>query len=412
MIHDFKETKKRIIELIKNKNEITSKTEYKTKGIYLLYVDNFSDEKILPIYIGKVSGKKRNFQLRHKEHMMEIMALNRFTKEYYEFALDEKYFHGKYKICKIFKYMIEHNCELKDLHMIILEELEDDEEISKTETEYINNYNCAFFGFNQLNTITQSLQEKNERKYKETVRNELKKITENIDYGYGIFNYWLAQDFFKKYTSIEHDIIKKKQPYSKIKNIIEGLKEEHYPKKYLLPKIDYDAYPLKDTFDYNQMEQVNNELFLHISYSNHGKSEQQYPEIIRIRYEYDNKTKDYFLKSNITNKKYEGIYIIKNTSYFSSPTIYNIKKIIRGIDCGYMISTAMEYKHGINEYTLKHNKLYSLEEVFHEINSEVKDDVKIVIETDLKRDFICECQKTKYKKISIVKKIIKDNNNL
>lgn len=306
--------------------------------------------------------------------------------------------------------MIEKNCELKDLHMVILEELEDDEQISETETEYINNYNCAFFGFNQLNTITLSLQEKNEIKYKEMVRKELKKMSENIDYGYGIFNYWLAQGFFKDYTPVEYENIKKKQPYSEIKDIFAGLREEHYPQKYLLPKKDYNAYSLKDTFDYNRIEQNgNNKLFLKISYSNHGKAENQYPEIIRIRYEYNNKIKDYFLESNITNKRYEGIYIIKKTSFFHPPTISNIKKRIALGDCEYMISTAMEYKHGINEYTLEHNKLYSLEDVFHEINSEIKDDDEIVIDTDLKKNFIYECQRTKYKKIPIVKRIIKEN---
>ena len=255
MVNEFNETKRKIMEIIKDKKEITNRTNYKSKGIYLLYVDNFSDEKILPIYIGKVSGEKRNFQHRHKEHMMEIIALNRFTKEYYEFALDNGYFHGKYKICKFFKYMIEKNCELKDLHMIILEELEDDELICKTETKYIDKYNCAIFGFNQLNTITQSLQDKNDKQYKEMARKELKKITKNIDSGYGIFNYWLAQEFFKKYIPIEYENIKIQQPYSEIKDIYNGLRKEHYPQKYLLPKMNYIPYSLKDMFDYNQIKQ-------------------------------------------------------------------------------------------------------------------------------------------------------------
>ncbi len=109
------------------------------------------------------------------------------------------------------------------------------------------------------------------------------------------------------------------------------------------------------------------------------------------------------------SKKYDGMYIIKKTSFFHQPTIYNIKKRTIRSDCEYMISTAMEYKHGINEYTLAHNKLYSLEEVFSEINNKINDDVKIVIETDLKKEFIYECKKNKYKKIQIVKRIIKEN---
>lgn len=46
----FSELKNEIIELIdKNrKKEITSKTNFKKAGIYIFYVDDFKDDKIIP----------------------------------------------------------------------------------------------------------------------------------------------------------------------------------------------------------------------------------------------------------------------------------------------------------------------------------------------------------------------------
>lgn len=120
---EFINIKNQILELMKNKNEVTKKSNYKNGGIYLLYVDNFNNDKIIPIYIGKTN----NFQERHKEHLKELFALNRLSKEYYTSAIINKYFEGYYKSCKIFKYMVENHCSLNDIHMIILEECEDEE---------------------------------------------------------------------------------------------------------------------------------------------------------------------------------------------------------------------------------------------------------------------------------------------
>ena len=63
----FDELKNKIKELIKeNKDkEISNKTKYNSAGIYLLYVDNFSDNKIIPFYIGQTV----DLQKRYKKHL-------------------------------------------------------------------------------------------------------------------------------------------------------------------------------------------------------------------------------------------------------------------------------------------------------------------------------------------------------
>lgn len=65
------------------------------------------------------------------------------------------FYDGRFKACKIFKYMVEHNCKLSDLKMIVLEELEEENEINKKEIELIEKYLAPYFGFNQLTMVTE-----------------------------------------------------------------------------------------------------------------------------------------------------------------------------------------------------------------------------------------------------------------
>lgn len=156
----FEEIKKEILEIIKSSDEIKNNTSNKNVGIYLIYIDNFNDNKILPIYIGQTD---RSFQSRYKEHLKEIMALNRLHYCYYKKLLLDMFFERKYKTCKIFKYMVDHNCTLKDFHMVVLEKVDKglvnlNEILNKKEQEYFSKYLPAFFGFNQTNTFNGKIQ--------------------------------------------------------------------------------------------------------------------------------------------------------------------------------------------------------------------------------------------------------------
>lgn len=191
----FNSLKAKVLDTI-NKNgnmEITNETNYKESGIYMIYIDNFNDEKVIPIYIGITT----NFQKRYKQHLSEIMTLNRFEYEHYISFLYNQFYEGNYKACKIFKYMLEHECSLKDFHMIILEKAEED--LEKKEQEYFKLYKPAFFGFNQLNTRIELIKyystykrEFTEHEYRtfcNVVEEDIKNLAKYKHYGYTMFNF-------------------------------------------------------------------------------------------------------------------------------------------------------------------------------------------------------------------------------
>lgn len=215
--NEFKKIKENVINLIKEKREITSKSKYKIGGIYMLYIDNFEDDKIIPFYIGKT----HDFQERHKEHMKEIFAINRLEKDYYEYAIVNNYFEGAYKSCKIFRYLIEHECTLKNIHMVILEEIEEEEKRTEIEKKYINKYLATYFGFNQLNSITLSLEKSVDKKYFEDIQTDILNIKEYINYGFNRMNYLLAKKIFENYEPKMLQELRKIKEIEKIDEIVE-----------------------------------------------------------------------------------------------------------------------------------------------------------------------------------------------
>jgi len=220
--NEFNNLKEIIINLIKDKKEITSKTSFRTGGIYMIYVDNFNDDKIIPFYIGKT----QNFQDRHKEHMKEIFALNRLYNDYYLSAIINGYFEGYYKSCKIFKYLVDKECELKDIHMVILEECEDEEKRTELELEYINKYLVTSFGFNQLNSI--SLASNNgslSTEYRKYIKTDIENIKRYTNYGFSKLNYILAKKIFENYEPDLFKELKEIQEFKEKDNLIVKDKE-------------------------------------------------------------------------------------------------------------------------------------------------------------------------------------------
>ena len=189
--------KKQVMDLIEENvhREVTFATNHKVSGIYMLYVDHFSSDTIVPFYIGQ-SG---DIQKRYGDHVKEVMALNRISYEEYMayfFAYGTPYLDGTYKACKIFKYMIENKCTLKDLRMVILEEVEK-KELKEREQAYFEKLSPAFLGFNQMNTI----HEVNQLKYATEINDDfiskfLHVFQKDLDhllhyntFGYTQFNY-------------------------------------------------------------------------------------------------------------------------------------------------------------------------------------------------------------------------------
>lgn len=229
----FEQIRNKVKNLINNRDveEINNKTDNKNMGIYMIYIDNFNDDKIIPIYIGQTGGKNRNFQNRYKEHLQEIMALNRLEYNYYKQLLFDNFYDGHYKACKIFQYMVDHNCTLKDFHMIVLEVIDANSEnmqeiLDREEQKYFSEYLPVFFGFNQINTVVESNKEffANIKELKGfTISDKLIKYeledTENFikyfGYGYTKFNYYHC--YPKTYPikenakKIKYELIEKKE---------------------------------------------------------------------------------------------------------------------------------------------------------------------------------------------------------
>lgn len=189
----FLEIKQKVVDIIRKSNKnVTSDTSHRTGGVYMLYVNDFSDDKIIPFYIGQTT----DFQRRYKQHISDIMRLNEcsyavyfnaFLIAVYSYTGSRCPFNGKYRPCKIFKYMVDHKCTMNDLCMIILEEY-NGADIEDLERKYLQKYLPAFFGFNQIDSITERWRLTPE-KYKEVAERDSKLFLQYLGYGFTEFNY-------------------------------------------------------------------------------------------------------------------------------------------------------------------------------------------------------------------------------
>lgn len=211
--------------------EITPETKYNISGIYMIYIDNFSSEEIVPIYI----GQSKNIQKRYKDHLCEILALNRLSyDEYYKyfFSKSSSFYEGRFKACKIFKYMMENNCTLQDFHMIILEEVEI-ACLEEKEQEYFQRLLPSFFGFNQLNSFLKRLAYRFSNlqmdsleldNYLNILLDDVKGIYSYYKYGFTQFNFEHSVPknitFLKENVQIKNDTLLK---YNEVKLIINEL---------------------------------------------------------------------------------------------------------------------------------------------------------------------------------------------
>lgn len=202
----FEQTRSSIQSIIRTnrKNEVTRDTNICKGGIYILFVDCFEDDTIIPFYIGQTG----NFQKRHKQHFSEIMALNRLNRECYEYALFDDLYNGRSRACKIFSYMVNHGCSLKDLHMVVLEEIEDEKARLKTEQQYIDELNAPFFGFNQLNSVLRYIEanhgSSDKKDYELTKARDIELLFRFPLFGYGEYNWFRSCESFYDIITIKH----------------------------------------------------------------------------------------------------------------------------------------------------------------------------------------------------------------
>ncbi|MGP1906807.1 hypothetical protein ACTSEZ_01460 [Metabacillus sp. JX24] len=126
---------------------------------------------------------------------MNRLSYDEYNK--YFFSKSNSFYEGKFKACKIFKYMIENNCTLQDFHIVILEEVEE-EYLDEKEQEYFQRLLPSFFGFNQLNSFLKQLKFRFSNlqmsnleidHYLSILLEDLKGIYSYSDFGFTRFNF-------------------------------------------------------------------------------------------------------------------------------------------------------------------------------------------------------------------------------
>ena len=462
----------------------------------MLYVDCFDDETIIPFYIGQTS----NFQDRHKKHFSEIMALNRLNRECYAYALFADLYNGHNRPCKIFSFMVNHGCTLKDLHMIVLDVASEENERLELEQKYINELYAPFFGFNQLNSVLRGIEShygnNDKTQYLIAKGKDIETLLRFPTFGYALYNWYrscgsffadisakqrtadIPDAFIKVLNSkkrleevrlrlseirgynglqaekdvwnicrktinayfsernlkseekkklvirvwlfdIESDRAELKKYFEKYFNRIgedifeviqriHGKKIQHIKQQVLnnqceyrmleveketlnqivlgtlLPK-QYNSHPLGDmekqiSFDVSDSKE--NICYLNIEFTCFRSDcvRDFYPDITRIDYYVVNngqvKTKSTYIDSPLTN-----FFDRDDVYYCESGLKYGpFNPYLRGnIDT--QIPITMEYKNGINEWTLRGKKTEDFKKAFKEINSLIDEKTKVVYST-------------------------------
>ena len=216
----FEESLLKLKNYISNHNleEINEVSNVTSRGIYLIYIDEFLSNTILPIYVGQTE----NFQKRYKEHISKLLTLNRIDYNTLKEQLDTfsdifSVFEGNYLYLKIFKYLIDNNLTLDNIHMVILKKCDSNDDLYTLELEYINKFSSSYFGFNQLNSVSlikkyngfsSGFVNKNNAMITSVIEQDLINYDQYRTFGFNEFNYWLLirlvnneynfPNFFKK----------------------------------------------------------------------------------------------------------------------------------------------------------------------------------------------------------------------
>ena len=82
------------------------------KSINIIKGNINTEEDVLGLIVKLRSRKLSNFDLDRQLYE----AINEFN--YYKELLLDNFYDGHYKACKIFQYMVDHDCTLKDFHMM------------------------------------------------------------------------------------------------------------------------------------------------------------------------------------------------------------------------------------------------------------------------------------------------------
>ena len=257
----FEEILSKLKNYISNCNfeEINEVSNVTFGGIYLIYIDKFLSDKILPIYVGQTE----NFQKRYKEHFSKLLVLNRIDyktlkEQLNNFLFIRDVFEKNYLYLKIFKYLIDNNLTLDNFHMVVLKKCNSSDNLDILELDYINKFNSSYFGFNQLNSVSLikkynnfniNFDDENRIVVMNAIEQDIKNYDKYKNLGFSQFNYWILMrlinnkynfsDFFQKkikkikayYLDIlpkrdENDLIKLYDANKKYINLINVTKKK------------------------------------------------------------------------------------------------------------------------------------------------------------------------------------------
>lgn len=187
--------------LIAEKPAIKTFPKDKTTGIYMLYVNDFSDDHVLPVYVGKSTGK-RGVQCRYTEHLSKLVALNRYSSSAYErLILRTSKIDGSYLYTKVLKYIADHGKTLDAVRCVLIEEC--DEEVAfQRESHWMDRLHSQFLGFNQVDSNTVSRRADGDDVIQEIqgahdlIVSDLDECARFFEYGFTRFNFRYVLDSF------------------------------------------------------------------------------------------------------------------------------------------------------------------------------------------------------------------------
>ena len=194
MKKSIERSKNKIKELIKNKPVISETSKYEHQaGIYLFYIDDFSDDKTIPIYVGASSDLQSNYE-KYQQILSGFADLE--AADYIE-LLTQNFRLLDLPSIKMFQYLIDHGCCFDQLKMVILKMMPQDIDLLQEEQiRFIDQTKASYLGFNDLNTVSRCRQYQQEYKKRPSIRDFRKTILRDcqnlrvyIDYGTTRFNF-------------------------------------------------------------------------------------------------------------------------------------------------------------------------------------------------------------------------------
>ncbi|MDT2835074.1 GIY-YIG nuclease family protein [Vagococcus carniphilus] len=173
----------------------------------------------------------------------------------------------------------------------------------------------------------------------------------------------------KKKKQCENEFLEEREVY---------FKTVEYIYKYVLPKRDYDSFPLKSITEKNldyPISSNKNLLKVSMLIGNNGLRVNSYPFIVKMGIKYYELNKEvekiWYVEGDTTLRIKEGLdYTEKDRTRHITEIAFKTPDLMNIIPKDYenYISINVEQKYGINDHVIKEQKLTSFDKIFEELN--------------------------------------------